>query len=403
MASWRRARTGIVAVVAAVSLALTGCQGSATVTVPVDAPDPIVVALPAVDPGAWEARGSVVTDDPLDVIDKVAEKASQARHVTYRSVSGITGLGTEVSGTFYLPKGTPPEGGWPVLGVAHGFTGITPDCAPSGRPDLHQYYGLIAALLEAGFAVAMTDYEGLGGPGAHPFLEPKTAGFNVIDSARAIRTLFPETADKWVAFGISQGGQASWSAAEMNVFYGGGTNLVGATAIAPAANMAGLAQLAYQEALTKDQRLIMPSFVVGAERSYPPVPVDRILRGPASGQDTALGCSKKSDEVRAALTDADLKPDTEADATVLETAARKMSLPTKPLTVPLFVMNGLADSVVPPQWVAQSVERACALGGQIEHHEVTGAGHDLGPDDQLAAWVTDRLAGKPASSNCAAR
>jgi hypothetical protein len=34
-------------------------------------------------------------------------------------------------------------------------------------------------------AVAATDYQGLGAPGVHPYLDAKTAGFNVIDSVRA--------------------------------------------------------------------------------------------------------------------------------------------------------------------------------------------------------------------------
>src|ERR1700677_1252030 len=36
-----------------------------------------------------------------------------------------------VSGALYLPRGAPPEGGWPLLAWAHGTVGIADVCAPS--------------------------------------------------------------------------------------------------------------------------------------------------------------------------------------------------------------------------------------------------------------------------------
>jgi alpha-beta hydrolase superfamily lysophospholipase len=389
-----------IAIVASLTLIVSGCQDK---TFTVDAPAPIVVPMPTVSPAVWDARGALISNDPMDVSEEIRSKAEESRRVTYRSVSGLTGAGTEVSGAFFTPKGQPPEGGWPVIGVAHGFTGANPNCGPSSTPDLRQYYGLVAALLATGFAVAFTDYEGLGPTGVHPFLEPRTAAFNVIDSVRVLRTLFPNTSTRWVAFGISQGGQASWAANELNGFYGGGLELVGATAIAPAANVAGLAQLAYHEALTAEQMFVMPSVVVGAERAFPSVPVDHLLRGAATQDgDAALGCSPAADQLRAKVTAADVKPDTEADAAALQVAMRKMSLPTSRLSVPLYVLNGSDDSLVLPNWVQTSVTRACELGGQIEHHVVAGAGHAIGPDQALTEWVTDRFAGKPAPTNCGA-
>lgn len=391
----------VATILVAVVCLMTGCQNS---RISVEAPTPIVVAMPSIEPAVWDARGTIVNDEPFDVRPEIADAAGQVRRATYRSVSGLTGVPTEVSGAFFTPKGDPPPGGWPVLGVAHGFTGTTSNCSPSSQADLREYFGLVAALLKSGFAVAFTDYEGLGRPGVHPFLEPRTAGFNVIDSVRALRALFPATGTRWVAFGISQGGQASWSAAELDGFYGNGLELLGATAIAPAANMAGMARLSYLDGLTPDQRLIMPALIMGAERSRPPVPVDRLLHGTAATEvTTAMDCTPRADELRSKLTNADLKPDTEADAVALETSLRKMSLPTQPLSVPLYVLNGSADDLVLPSWVATSVSRACAIGGLIEHREIAGAGHSVQPDEALSNWVTDRFTGKPAPTNCAAR
>src|SRR5438105_2778182 len=38
---------------------------------------------------------------------------------------------SRVTGTVFVPRGTPPEGGWPVVSWAHGTSGLADGCAPS--------------------------------------------------------------------------------------------------------------------------------------------------------------------------------------------------------------------------------------------------------------------------------
>ena len=57
--------------------------------------------------------------------------------------------------------------------------------------------------------------------------------------ARAAEHL-PEVSTKWAAFGGSQGGGAAWAAAEQAGPYASDLNLVGAVALAPAADVSGL-------------------------------------------------------------------------------------------------------------------------------------------------------------------
>ncbi len=69
------------------------------------------------------------------------------------------------------PRGKPPKHGWPVVSWAHGTTGIADACAPSRDPKgPYTFYAAkqFGAWLKAGYAVANTDYEGLGTPGVHP-------------------------------------------------------------------------------------------------------------------------------------------------------------------------------------------------------------------------------------------
>ena len=102
-----------------------------------------------------------------------------------------------VSGTVAIPKGKAPKGGWPIITWAHGTTGIADQCAPSRDSASSPAHGYIAyaypqlnGWLKAGYAVVRTDYEGLGTPGAHPYLSacPRAAACSTSCAPRASST-----------------------------------------------------------------------------------------------------------------------------------------------------------------------------------------------------------------------
>ena len=365
---------------------------------------PIATPMPLIDPGAWLARGEVLAQDPMATLVPLdGDALGEVRRATYRSISGLSGAGTEVTGTFFVPKGTPPPGGWPVIAIAHSTTGMTTDCAPSLHDDLLGFAPSVALALSTGKAVALTDYEGLGGPGVHPYLEPRTEGFNVIDSVRALRAIFPDVSTQWLALGHSQGGQAAWAANEMNAFYGDGLNLVGVVALAPAANVSGLAELAYREQLTPQQLAVMSMVVSGAQFAHPGVPTENLLHGATlEHRELLIGCSPERAVAVSTLPNAaDAKPSTRADANSLATSLQKMALPMGKTSAPMLVAFGSSDEVVLAPWVREAVERSCALGATIESLEVQGASHaGVGENDFVRKWIDDRFAGEPAGTNC---
>ncbi len=71
----------------------------------------------------------------------------------------------------FVPQGTPPEGGWPVLSWAHGTVGLGDACAPSRNPRSQRDANYLGHWLSQGYAVVATDYIGLGTPGVHPYLQ----------------------------------------------------------------------------------------------------------------------------------------------------------------------------------------------------------------------------------------
>ena len=127
-----------------------------------------------------------------------------------------------MTGTVFAPKGKPPEGGWPIIAYGHPTTGVVAGCAPSSSPTLSNLSSAILELVNAGYVVAMADYQGLGDDSTyHPYLDATTAGYNLIDSVRAARKVVADTSNRWAAFGVSQGGQAAWAANELSPSYGG--------------------------------------------------------------------------------------------------------------------------------------------------------------------------------------
>ncbi|UXA12760.1 lipase family protein [Mycobacterium sp. SMC-8] len=382
---------------------------------------PIVVPLPDVPADVWQSRGQIVHkesyDPPLADPDSVLGGSWRA---VYRSVSGLDGGEREVSGAFFLPRGTPPVGGWPVVSFAHGTTGIGTDCGPSYQPDLQGYSPIVESLLDRKYAVALSDYEGLGQTGSHQYLEQRTAAFNTIDAVRALRELSPTVSTRWAAIGYSQGGQAVWAANELNPYYGGGLELVGSVALAPAANVTATADLIWSGSLTEEQLALFPLFIVGLGRYNPDLDERAFLHGSTEAQRKRLSHCAQRGEAHAAprrypapipwktVVDQlsgtnETTPDSPRDVAELRDAMRKIALPQRPLDRPMLVVSGAVDSLVFAQWVRTAVADSCSLGGHIEYRQIPSADHAnvlWRSASIVARWVAARFDGVPAPSNC---
>jgi alpha-beta hydrolase superfamily lysophospholipase len=142
--------------------------------------------------------------------------AAQEYLVLYRS-RNLVGKPIAVSGLVDFPKRRAPARGWPVVSWAHGTTGIANLCAPSRRPadsESTYVYPEFDAWLGRGYALARTDLEGLGTPGAHPYLIGRSEGRGVVDVVSAARHLDSRVGRRFVSAGHSQGGHAAlWAGA----------------------------------------------------------------------------------------------------------------------------------------------------------------------------------------------
>lgn len=331
--------------------------------------------------------------------------AAESLKIRYRSTSGIDGSPTSVSGVVFVPKGNPPPGGWVVASVAHATAGVTTDCAPSNFPNLLGSLPEAVVSLSEDYVVVISDYQGLGSPGVHPYLEPKTAAYNVIDAVRAAREAVPNTSDRWIAFGQSQGGQAVWAANEQAAEYGSGLNLTGVVAASPATDLRPMAEAVINGTLTPDQVVLLPLLLEGLRAVDPEFdPMDYLHGDLAERHDVFLACADTNQELKAILAraakPADYRPATPEAADRLRRLLAAHSLPSQPTTAPMLVAYGQNDPILKSEWTAAAVTQACRQGDKIEAHELAGQGHTVSVSSDATTWLTARIAGQPMVSTC---
>ncbi|MBF8190874.1 lipase, partial [Nonomuraea sp. K274] len=195
-----------------------------------------VLSLPAA-PARAATPGAVVSAQPTTVYllpGRLLEVPVNAWHLLYNSTTA-TGAPNAVSGTLLVPKSGYPLGARPIVGYAVGTHGLGDQCAPSvsmsqGR---EAELALVSLFLLKGFAVVVTDYEGLGTPGPHTYMAGISQGHAVLDSIRAAVQV-PGAGLSGRApvavMGYSQGGASAGWAAQLQPSYAPELRLKGVAA-----------------------------------------------------------------------------------------------------------------------------------------------------------------------------
>lgn len=173
------------------------------------------------DVGDWQAGppGTLVKAEPIDG----APDGMRLYRIMYQSTD-LQGNAIPVTGLYAVPAGDPPPGGFPLIGFAHGTTGVGRACGMSqtpltpNTPAYSNFVPHIEPLVEQGWAVVSTDYSGLGAPGPSSYLVGPLEGRGILDSMRAVLTpsaligSVPIDQSKLGVYGKSQGGEAVLSA-----------------------------------------------------------------------------------------------------------------------------------------------------------------------------------------------
>ncbi|MCZ4518109.1 alpha/beta hydrolase [Rhodococcus ruber] len=305
-------------------------------------------------------------------------------------------------GQVYLPSGTPPPGGWPVVSWAKGTVGVGDSCAMSTALDgdgedpmaVELSKPLLTQLLRSGTAVASTDYIGLGTSDAHHYLNSVSEANAVTDIVGAAADALPELSRTWVAAGHSQGGAAALATGARADIYGAPSDFRGVMSFAPSSNLEALLPL-----LSPTTPRIAPLdnltatliyVLYGLEDSRPDLDVDSYLSDVGRGYVTQAESSCIADlrqEVTGVAPQQLLARSLSDPA--MSTALREyLSVPTTGYRRPVVIEQGLADTVVPPALTTALAAELLARGVRdMTYFPVPGATHY----DVIAATVDDAL------------
>ncbi|OLO99703.1 hypothetical protein BVU76_24250 [Mycolicibacterium porcinum] len=348
-----------------------------------------------------------------NVADTVRDAAASMKVVTHISRSGIYDGQTHTNTSVFVPKGNAPAGGFPIVVLGHRITGTTPDCAPSLSPTLLDLAPTIVALLNAGYVVAVPDFQGLGKPAANaneddkylPFLDSTTVGFNMIDAAHATHLEVPETSTSWLAMGADEGGQAAWATNELandyNNFEG---KFVGAVSISPISDLNGLADAAQNGTLNDDQKVAYARFVAALYTEFPDdFKLDDYRRGVAQQQwDALMSCqpSPSARQVASQIPAEDLKPVNADAADTLRGYLQKTNLPQGPTLAPMLVAYSGTEPLSPAAWTEGALDKACKMGDVITIQQQPQPQLD---SEATLSWINDRFKSVPAPNDCEGR
>jgi hypothetical protein len=323
--------------------------------------------------------------------------------VMYLSES-LAGDPIAVTGTVTVPDGDAPEAGRELVAIAHGTTGIADECAPSKGDGVGE--GALAGLAsERGYVLAITDYEGLGTPGRHPYLVGESEGRSVLDAALAAAQLpGAEVGDRFAVAGYSQGGHGALWAGQLAEEWAPDLELVGTFAGAPATEL----PLIFGAAESMPIVGFLYMIIAGFEAAYPDeadpsdVLTDAGLEALAEVDD---GCAGEVLPRLGALAREDLLRPGVGSVEPWATLAAENDPGRVATDSPILIIHSAADDVVPAALSQILFDRMCGLGQQVERRVYdAGQGHgEAAPQAYLDgfAWIGDRFAGAPATSNCA--
>ncbi|MFI9632753.1 lipase family protein [Nocardia sp. NPDC051929] len=351
---------------------------------------PPVGAAVADPTGPGAAPGAVASDEALPG-QLWIEGAGAARRLTYwtRTSDDRSAL---AGGAVFVPAGTPPSGGWPVLSWEHGTVGLADECAPSTAGRSKRDLDYLATWLRQGYAVVATDYIGLGTPGPHAYLDGRAEAHAGIDMVRAARAVEDSLSSKWVAIGQSQGGGAAVFTASLATAYAPELDYRGAVATGPASNVVEAASFLGPDAPPIDNSHLTAyiAYVMnGLRAARPGFDLDSYLSPVGKQLATAAEslCFQPLAERAQGISVNRLFSRPLADGDFVATARSVMDVPLTGYDRPLFIGQGTNDTDVPAPLTAKLVTDLESHGVRPEVHVYPGKDHSA----TMAASLSDSI------------
>jgi hypothetical protein len=361
-------------------------------------------------PGAFYSLPSPLPDKPPGTIirsEALTGVPAGARgwRILYLSTS-YSGKPTAVSGMVIAPTAASSRPS-PIVAFANGTVGVASNCALSiqGAKYLNALHGL-PAFLTAGDVAVMTDYQGLGTPGPHPYLVGRTEGEDVLDAVRAAHNLKAAHAGTTFAVtGPSQGGHAALFAGQLATTYAPELKLAGVAASAPPTDLKQLFQLNSEGTFGR----VLAAYSLDAwsqvyhhdlEAVFTPLarPIaQRMVRLCMHNQTQALGFIPLTTILKVGYLKS---PSWQTDpwrTLLAQNTPGQVKTP-----APILISQGGADLLVHPSITAAFVKGLCRMGEKVTYRVYPGVVHDAGGESaaDVVKWIANRFAEQPAPSTC---
>lgn len=355
-------------------------------------------------------NGDVIKDEPSSFVLPTQTPYS-ARRIMYCS-RDTSGARMAVTGTVITPAlpwiGSGPR---PIIGFAVGTQGMGDQCAPSYQFTTATEYETagIAALLNAGYGVAVSDYQGMGTPGVPTYLNRSALGYAVLDSIRAAQRLtsaFLPAAGPVALWGYSEGGLASAAAAELQSSYAPELQLKGAYVGAAPADLQQTAQF-----LDGKQSVAFLLYMVqGLNAAYPKQGFLDMFN--AAGQQAlsqvVKECAPQSVVQHGFLQTSTLTNDgrpvpAHLAEQPLASPVNQQSLGLVAPAAPVYVVHSQLDDIVSYRAGHDGAVRWCNRGATVQFDALDVPGHvptAVAAIPLALAYIKSRFDGLPAPYNC---
>jgi pimeloyl-ACP methyl ester carboxylesterase len=303
------------------------------------------------------------------------------------------------------------EGVRPIVGYAPGTQGVADKCAPSQQLAAGMEYEgpFISGLLARGYAVVVTDYEGLGTPGMHTYVNRAAEAHAVLDAIRAAQRL-PEAGladDGPVAIaGYSQGGGASAAAAELQPEYAPELDLEGAYAGAVPADLAAVAKVLDGHYAAG----FLGYALLGLDAAYPELDIPGLLneRGEQLLAEVAEQCTGEAVAAHAftrseTLTEDGRPLEAYLDEEPYAGRVAEQRIGERTPEVPMLVVHSALDDIVPYAQGREMARSWCEHGATVRFSTSlvpTHVGGAIRAFPEAFGWLEARFAGLPAPNNC---
>ncbi|MEU9346203.1 alpha/beta fold hydrolase [Streptomyces sp. NPDC048278] len=381
------------------------------------------------------ADGTLIRSEPLPLALSLpgldGTLPGTATRLMYKSTDS-DGQPVAVTGAYIEPSadwsGTGPR---PLVAVAPGTMGQGDQCAASlglehpltvnsqtvsvGYEDLAIY-----RLLAKGVAVVVTDYAGLGATDRlHTYVNRVDEGHAVLDAVRAARQVTGASvtkASRVGLFGYSQGGGATAAAAELQASYAPDVTLSGTYAGAPPADLTSVTKAIDGSELAGALGWSLNGFLQSDPDLKPIAEAHLNAAGKAALTDLSTMCVGDAlfgyayAKSTRWTTDGRSISDIIAATPALRSFLDSQRIGTLEPSGPVRLATGVSDNLVPHAQARRLAVDWCAKGANVTYKPVVLP--DVGSallnhfapllTDQGDAigWLTDRLAGKAAGSNC---